>query len=161
EKLDGIQPLTDDGTVECFDVDDDVRKFRHLVLWCHSARVLRCYGATVLRCYGATVPRCYGTQMLLPSKPEHLAPEHVAPWHLAPRPLAPGPLPPCTLAPRPPAPATTRLLFEPVDDLLARPVMIVVQMQDDRVQREPFVAPDRTAAPHVLEAVEQAIQTRT
>jgi hypothetical protein len=53
------------------------------------------------------------------------------------------------------------IFFEPVDDLLARPVMIVVEVQDDRVERQALVASHRTAAPHVFEAVEQAIHSRT
>src|SRR5947207_991753 len=36
--------------------------------------------------------------------------------------------------------------------------MIVVQVQDDRVERQPLVAPFRAAAPDVLEAIEQAIE---
>jgi hypothetical protein len=51
-------------------------------------------------------------------------------------------------------------LFQPLDNLLARPVMIVVQMQDDRIEGKTFVASDRTAPPHVLEAIEQPIETR-
>ncbi len=38
--------------------------------------------------------------------------------------------------------------------------MIVVQMQDDRIERQPLVAADRAAAAHVLEAVEQAVEPR-
>jgi len=38
--------------------------------------------------------------------------------------------------------------------------MIVVQMQNDRVERQPLVATHRTAAAHVLEAVEEAIEAR-
>src|SRR3954469_15799942 len=49
--------------------------------------------------------------------------------------------------------------LQPVDDLLARPVMIVVQVQDDRVERQAFVATLGTAAADVLEAVEQPIET--
>src|SRR2546421_359794 len=52
------------------------------------------------------------------------------------------------------------LFSQPADDLLPRPVMIVVQVQDDRVQRQPFVAPFRAAAADVLEAVEEAIEPR-
>ena len=51
-------------------------------------------------------------------------------------------------------------LAQPFDDLLARPMMIVVQVQDDRVERQTLVAADRASAPHVLEAVEQAIEPR-
>jgi hypothetical protein len=50
------------------------------------------------------------------------------------------------------------IALEPFDDLLARPVMIVVQMQDDRVERQPFIAPFGAAAPYVLEAIEEAIE---
>jgi hypothetical protein len=50
--------------------------------------------------------------------------------------------------------------LEPLDDLLTRPMMIVVQMQDDRVERQPLVAPFRAAPSHVLEAIEQAIEPR-
>src|SRR5262249_51590145 len=53
-----------------------------------------------------------------------------------------------------------QLLLQPLDDLLARPVMIVVQVQDDGVERQALVAADRTAAAHVLEAVEQAVESR-
>src|SRR6267154_2736750 len=53
------------------------------------------------------------------------------------------------------------MLFpEPADDLLARPMVIVVQVQDDRVERQPLVAPFGAAAAHVLEAVEQTIEPR-
>src|SRR2546421_3253595 len=37
--------------------------------------------------------------------------------------------------------------------------MIVVEMQDDCVERQTFVAADGTAPPHVLEAIEQPIET--
>jgi hypothetical protein len=53
-----------------------------------------------------------------------------------------------------------QLFLQPVDDLLARPVMIVVQVQDDGVERQPLVAALGTAAADVLEAVEQPIETR-
>src|SRR5471030_2553890 len=54
------------------------------------------------------------------------------------------------------------MLFpEPTDDHLARPVMIVVQVQDDRVERQALVAPFGAAAADVLEAVEQAIEPGT
>jgi hypothetical protein len=53
-----------------------------------------------------------------------------------------------------------QLFLQPVDDLLARPMMIVVQMQDDGVERQPFVAADGAAAADVLEAVEQPIEPR-
>src|SRR5438874_13656761 len=49
---------------------------------------------------------------------------------------------------------------QPFYDLLARPVMIVVEMQNDRVERQPLVAADGTSPAHVLEAVEQSIETR-
>ena len=52
-------------------------------------------------------------------------------------------------------------LPQPLDNLLARPLMVVVQVQDDRVERQPLVAADGTPPPHVLEAVEQAIEPRT
>ena len=53
------------------------------------------------------------------------------------------------------------MLFpEPGDDLLARPVVIVVEVQDDRVQRQPFVATLGTLPAHVLEAIEQAVEAR-
>src|SRR3954471_5553892 len=59
------------------------------------------------------------------------------------------------------APGGAGMLFpEPADDLLARPVMIVVQVQDDRVERQPLVAALRAAAADVLEAVEEAIEPR-
>src|SRR3954469_16561789 len=52
------------------------------------------------------------------------------------------------------------LFSQPADDLLARPVVIVVEVQDDRVQRQPLVAAFGAAAADVLEAVEQAIEAR-
>src|SRR5471032_705376 len=53
------------------------------------------------------------------------------------------------------------MLFpEPADDHLPRPVMIVVQVQDDRVERQPLVAALGTLAADVLEAIEQAIEPR-
>src|SRR5579863_8320619 len=53
------------------------------------------------------------------------------------------------------------MLFpEPADDLLARPVVIVVEVQDDRVERQPLVAAFGAATADVLQAVEQAIQPR-
>src|SRR6476646_3986330 len=55
----------------------------------------------------------------------------------------------------------TLVFSQPLDDLLARPVMIVVEMKDDRVQRQPLVAADRTAPPDIFEAIEQAVETRT
>src|SRR6185436_10233737 len=51
-------------------------------------------------------------------------------------------------------------LPQPLDDLLTGPVMIVVEVQDDCVERQPFVAADRASATDVLEAVEQAIESR-
>jgi hypothetical protein len=51
--------------------------------------------------------------------------------------------------------------LEPLDDLLARPMMIVVQMQDDGVERQPLVAAYGAAAADVLEAVEQTIEAGT
>ena len=39
-------------------------------------------------------------------------------------------------------------------------MMIVVQMQDDRIERQPLVAAHWTPSSHVLEAVEQAVQPR-
>src|SRR6478736_929127 len=53
-----------------------------------------------------------------------------------------------------------QLLPKPCCNLLPRPMMVVVQMQDDRVQRQPLLTADRTAAAHVLEAVEQAVEPR-
>ena len=53
-----------------------------------------------------------------------------------------------------------QLFLQPVDDLLSRPVMIVVQVQDDRVERQPFVAALGATAANVLEAVEESIETR-
>ena len=38
-------------------------------------------------------------------------------------------------------------LPQPLDNLLARPVMVVVQVQDDRVERQPLVAADGTPPP--------------
>src|SRR6266851_2663213 len=53
------------------------------------------------------------------------------------------------------------MLFpEPADDLLARPMMIVVEVQDDGVERQPLVTPFGAAAANVLQTVEQAIQPR-
>src|SRR5262249_29119964 len=48
------------------------------------------------------------------------------------------------------------LSLQPLDDLLARPVMIVVQVQDDRVERQTLVAALGAAASDVLQAVEEA-----
>src|SRR5439155_2367628 len=45
------------------------------------------------------------------------------------------------------------IFLEPLHNLFARPVMIVVQMQDDGVERQPLVAAFGAAAAHVLEAV--------
>jgi len=50
------------------------------------------------------------------------------------------------------------IVFEPLDNLLARPLMIVVQMEDNCIERQPFLAPDRTSAPHVFKAIEQTMQ---
>ena len=53
------------------------------------------------------------------------------------------------------------MLFpQPADDLFPRPVMIVVQVQDDRVERQALVASLGTAAADILEAVEEAIEPR-
>lgn len=49
--------------------------------------------------------------------------------------------------------------LQPLDDLFARPMVIVVQVEDDGVERQPFVAADRTSTAHVLEAVEEAVET--
>src|SRR5580765_6240725 len=57
-------------------------------------------------------------------------------------------------------PRSAGLLSQPGDDLLARPVVIVVEVQDDRVEREPLVAALRAAAADILEAVEQAVEPR-
>src|SRR5438874_136681 len=51
-------------------------------------------------------------------------------------------------------------LLQPRDDLLARPMVIVVQVQDDRVQRKPLLAADRALPADVLEAIEQATHSR-
>ena len=53
-----------------------------------------------------------------------------------------------------------QLFLQPLDDLLARPLMIVVQMEDDRVERQAFVAAHGTTAADVLEAVEEPVETR-
>src|SRR3954449_5749433 len=53
-----------------------------------------------------------------------------------------------------------RLFSQPADDLLARPVMIVVEMQDDRVQRQPLVAAFGAASADVLQTIEEAIEAR-
>src|SRR5262245_57369437 len=52
------------------------------------------------------------------------------------------------------------LLFQPVRDLLARPVMIVVEVQDDGVERQTLLTSDGTRAADIFEAVENAIETR-
>lgn len=52
------------------------------------------------------------------------------------------------------------IFFQPVDDLLAGPVMVVVQVQDDRVERQPLVAAFWASAADVLETVEEAIHPR-
>ncbi len=39
--------------------------------------------------------------------------------------------------------------------------MIVVEVQDDGIERQALVAAHRAAAPHVLETIEQAIEART
>src|SRR5436190_6533590 len=49
---------------------------------------------------------------------------------------------------------------EPLHDLLAGPLMVVVEMQNDRVEWQALVAADRTAPPDVLETIEQSIQPR-
>src|SRR5262249_36947095 len=48
-----------------------------------------------------------------------------------------------------------QLLLQPLDDLLTRPVMMVVQVKDDRIERQTLVAALGTAAADVFEAVEQ------
>ena len=52
------------------------------------------------------------------------------------------------------------VFFQPLDNLFARPVMIVVQVQDDGIERQPLVAAFGAAASHVLEAVEEPIEPR-
>ena len=52
------------------------------------------------------------------------------------------------------------IFLKPVDDLLARPVMVVVQMENDRVERQPFVAAFRATASDVFEAIEETIHAR-
>jgi hypothetical protein len=47
-----------------------------------------------------------------------------------------------------------QLLPEPRCYLLPRPMMVVVQMQDNRVERQPLLATDGASAPHVFETVE-------
>jgi hypothetical protein len=39
-------------------------------------------------------------------------------------------------------------------------VVIVVQVKDDRIEREALLAPDRAPPSHVLETVEDAIEAR-
>src|SRR5262249_17329367 len=52
------------------------------------------------------------------------------------------------------------IALQPFDDLLACPVMIVVQMKDDRVQWQALLAALGAPAAHVFQAVEEAIQPR-
>src|SRR5919201_1831987 len=52
------------------------------------------------------------------------------------------------------------IFAEPLHDLLARPVVIVVQVQDDGVERQPLVAADRAAAPDVFQAIEETMKSR-
>src|SRR6516225_6203795 len=40
-------------------------------------------------------------------------------------------------------------------------MMIVVQVQDDRIERQPLLAAHRTSASHVLQAVEETMQPRS
>src|SRR5437773_9042135 len=52
------------------------------------------------------------------------------------------------------------VLLQPIGDLLASPVMVVVQVQDDGIERQPLLAADGAAPPHVFETVEQPVQAR-
>ena len=53
------------------------------------------------------------------------------------------------------------IFLEPFHDLLARPMMIVVEVQDDGVERQPLVASLGTSATDVLQTVEQTLHPRT
>src|SRR5439155_1998855 len=53
------------------------------------------------------------------------------------------------------------IFLEPFHDLLARPMMIVVEVQDDGVERQPLVASLGTSATDVLQTVEQTLHPRS
>jgi hypothetical protein len=68
----------------------------------------------------------------------------------------------CCLSNVPPEPSVARISVpsQPFHDLFARPVMIVVQVQDNGIEREPFMAPHRTSAAYVLETIEDPMEPR-
>jgi hypothetical protein len=51
-----------------------------------------------------------------------------------------------------------RRVLEPVGDLLARPAVIVIEVDDHRANRDLLLAAGRAAARHVLETVKEPIE---